>query len=306
MAKKYFSKFPVISYNGYNVRNLTVAAKVVDRYTNLPYTYDQFEVKREERADLVADKYYGDSYMSWVIYYANKIVDPYYGWCLSEIDFNNHLNDLNGSLEDAQTRIVEFRSNWYNDDRTLTPSRFTALFGDYAEPHSKYWDPIYSESSDNILYYERKKSDHVINTNKLLRISVSNNEINKFSNKDLIDFKTPDRSMVVATGEVCLSNSTSLTIKNYLGDLISNNYVIALDSDANTYVTISNYSAAQDFSSAVWTITNISDEEYIYWTPFTSYDIQREKNESLKNIKMIDPISSKMISDRLEEELKST
>ncbi len=304
MGKKYFSKFPTISYNGFNVKNLMVAAKVVDRYTNLPYVYDRIEIDAEQRADKVAYDYYGDQYLSWAIYYANKTVDPYYGWYLSEDDFQKHLEDEEGSLEEAQTRVIEFRSNWYSDDRKILPTHFVAMFGEYAEPHSKYWTPIYSDSDDRVLYYGRRRSENIVNTNKLVRVGVSNNSPSKFASGDLVDLKTVPGATAIATGEIVDANSTFVTFKNYIGSAIANGYTIALDSNSEIYTTIANYTTSNSFASSVWTITNISDEEYIYWTPYTAYDVEREKNESLKNIKLIDTNTVKKISDSLEEELR--
>ena len=305
MARKYFTKFPTITYNGFKVRDLTVAAKVVDRFTNLPYVYDSFEVNRDERPDTVANDYYGDPYMSWVVFYANKTVDPYYGWSLSETDFSNHVQVVSGSLERAQKRVVEFRHNWYNDDRKLTTSAFNAMFSEYSDPHSKYWDPVYSEETDKLLYYERKVSEAAVNTNKIVRVQVSNNSPSKLSVNDLVDIKTPDLSTVIATAEVVGANTTSVTFKNVLGQQIYAGCVLALDGSSNAYCTISNYSHLEDFTSPVWTITNIPDEEYVYWAPITEFDVARQKNEELKNVKLIDPISAKVIADKLEEELRS-
>jgi hypothetical protein len=303
MAKKYFDKFPTILYDGFRVRNLTVAAKVVDRYTNLPYNYYRYELDAEQRADTVASQYYGDQYMSWTIYYANKTVDPYYGWFLSEENFNSLVEEKHGSIEEAHTRIEEFRSNWFADDRELSPSNYTAMFGEYKAPHNKYWAPNYSEDTDRIVSYSRKRSDNVVNTNKIVRVGVSNNATEKFTSGDLIDIKPAPNGSTAATAEVVGANSTSITFKNLIGEAIANGYVIALDSNSLVYSTISNYTTANNLSANTWTLTNIPDEEYVYWTPYTSYDIARERNDSLKNIKLIDPATAIRVADSIEKEL---
>lgn len=282
-----------------------VAAKVVDRFVNLPYNYYRYELNAEQRADYVAHKYYGDQFMSWTVYYANKTVDPYHQWFRAEEDFLSLIVDKYGSIDDAQTRIVEFRSNWYQDDRELSPSNYNAMFGDYKEPHSKYWAPNYAQTSDRIVSYSRRQSDNIVNTNKLVRVAVSNNSTSKLTYGDLVDLKAAPNGSTLATAEVFGANSTVVTLKNYLGSTITTGWTMSLDTDATTYVAVSNSATSNDLTSSVWTLTNISDEEYVYWTPITAFEMEAEKNDMLKTIKLIDGATAIRISDRLEEELSS-
>lgn len=129
MPRRYFENFPTIEYNGYNITNITTSAKLVNKYTNLPYEYYNYTLGYDERADQVSAKYYSDQYMTWLIYYANKIVDPYYDWFLSDDDFTKHLTQKYGSIDIPFKKIIEFRNNWYNDQTELSPTQFKAKIG---------------------------------------------------------------------------------------------------------------------------------------------------------------------------------
>jgi hypothetical protein len=77
----------------------------------LPYT-----VKQNERAEDIAQFYYGSVDYSWLVYMANQIVDPYYEWPMDEETFNNYLiakyEELSGETGDD---VVD----WTKDD-TIT------------------------------------------------------------------------------------------------------------------------------------------------------------------------------------------
>lgn len=300
MAKKYFDKFPVTSYNGFNIRNLTTSAKLINKYVNAPYNYFRYDIDHEQRADQVAMSYYGDQYMSWMIFYANGVTDPYYDWYLSEEEFNNFLIKKYGSIEVTQKRITGFVTNWFVDDFKLSPTQFDSQFGEFTEPHSNYWNPVFNSSSGATVYYVRKQNNNTYDTNKLIKVSVT--DTSAFSDGDLVDLKLSTNGSTVGTAEINAVNSSYIFLKNVLGN-IGTNYYIVQDSDATVYSQITGYGSTNDMTSNVWTITNISPEEYIYWTPFTVYDMEREKNNSKKNIRLVDPTLAIKIADKLATEL---
>lgn len=53
--------------------------------------YYPYVVKEGQTPDMLADEFYNDSELDWVIYLSNKITDPYYGWPLSYKDFLSYL-----------------------------------------------------------------------------------------------------------------------------------------------------------------------------------------------------------------------
>lgn len=295
MPRRYFDKFPVINYNGHNVRDVTVAAKLMNKYANLPYVYTPYEVEFGRRADQVSDQQYGDPYMTWLLYYANKSMDPYYDWFLDERNFNSHLYKKYGSIPYTFKKIVGFRTNWFQDSRELSPDSYFAMFGEYKAPHSFYWNPVYDPDTGRIMYYVRKEFDRFVNTNKMVKVIVAGGNL---QTGDLVDIKLS--GTIVGTAEVAKVQGTSIFLKNVLGEIGSGHILAA---DGRSPATIETYSANFDPTATTWTITNISEEEYIYWTPYTLHDVENEKNESKKFIKVVDGSTAFKIADRIEEEL---
>lgn len=299
MVNRYFEKFPEVNYNGYNVKNITVAAKLINKYATLPYSYDSYTVNGGERADNVAEEVYDDPYMTWMIYYANKIIDPVYGWYLDDEDFNKFLTKKYGSIPYTFNKIIAFRTNWFEDDRQLSPDQFRAMFGEYTEPHSYYWNPVYNENIGSIAYYIRKDFDNEVNTNKICKIEVNSVDVD---NETLIEFY---RSGVkVGSGEIVNSDSTHLIFKNVLGDFDVGD-IVRIYGSTLTLCTIVATSDAEDFTSDVWTKTNIAPDEYVYWSPYTIHDMEEELNEEKKTLKIVDSGMAIRIANRLEEELNA-
>lgn len=298
MAKRYFTNFPEINYNNFTVKDITVSAQVINKYVNLPYTYQAFEIDGE-RPDQIANEFYDDSYMSWIIFYANKTVDPYYEWFLNETDFQDFLIKKYGSVETSIKTILEFRPNWYDDNRELSVNQFNSMFGSYTAPHSKYWDTNYDDNG-NLLSYTRKISNDVVNTNKLIKLKVDNDD--DLETGDLLDIKVAPNGSTVGVAEVLSVSNTGVYIKNVLGD-IANSYYLVIDSDVTNYAQIIEYSSDYDITADTWTSTNIATDEYIYWAPYTVFDMEREKNDQKRNVKMIDPAMALKIANSIEDEL---
>ena len=83
---KYFDKFPIITYSNNSVVDITKRVALLDRVSRNPYVFYPFDLSGQERADQLSNRYYEDSYKSWVFYLSNKIMDPYYEWYLSEAE----------------------------------------------------------------------------------------------------------------------------------------------------------------------------------------------------------------------------
>jgi hypothetical protein len=91
MAKKYFEDFPVIKYQGRNVRDISRRASFIRAVANNPFLYYSYTVKDDERAEDIALDYYGSVDYVWLVYMANNIIDPYYEWPMDAQTFNDYL-----------------------------------------------------------------------------------------------------------------------------------------------------------------------------------------------------------------------
>ena len=98
--------------------------------------------------------YYNDSDADWLIYLTNGIVDPYYGWYLTEDQFDSFIISKYGSLEDPQQRIYYWGTNWTESDFNISVENYQSL----PDTLKKYWIPNYGVRSKIISEIEKIKS----------------------------------------------------------------------------------------------------------------------------------------------------
>ena len=86
---KYFRYYPQTQYafaNGSftiekSVKNISLKTSLINNLSqNDPYSFLRYTIREDEKAEDIADFYYDDPAMSWLVYFANNIVDPYTQW----------------------------------------------------------------------------------------------------------------------------------------------------------------------------------------------------------------------------------
>ena len=86
---KYFRYYPQTQYafaNGSftiekSVKNISLKTSLINNLSqNDPYTFLRYTIRENEKAEDIAEFYYDDPAMSWLVYFANDIVDPYTQW----------------------------------------------------------------------------------------------------------------------------------------------------------------------------------------------------------------------------------
>lgn len=278
--EKYFDKFPLTAYSNSVVIDITKRVKVLDRVSSNPYAFYPFDIGNAERADSLSYRYYDDSYMSWLLYISNEIVDPYYEWYLSEEELEEFVTKKYGNLSDSKIKVKHYRNNWENAD-PITASAYNAL----NDEQKHYWQAEYRNGS--IYQYKRKQEDFKASTNKLVSYEVSNTG---FIVDELCDvvFSTG----VTGRGQVVESSNNTLYLQHINGShnetVSGNSYVYGRESTVNTALT------------AVNSVTNcISSSVLFYYTPITYYDYEYEKNEFNRTIRVIDKDLKYVASDNL-------
>lgn len=110
---KYFENFPVISYEGRMVRDITRRSSFTKEVSNNPLLHLPFTIKEGQRPEDIAEFYYGSTDYTWLVYLSNNIIDPYHEWPKAEADFNNYLIDKYGEQSGL---IGEDVVDWTKDD----------------------------------------------------------------------------------------------------------------------------------------------------------------------------------------------
>lgn len=270
MVQRYFDKFPKTTYSNTEVVDITRRVVLLDSVSKNPYAFQTYELDVYERPDQFSTRYYQDPYQSWLLYLTNKIIDPYYEWYLSQDEFNEFITKKYGSIYDAQNKIKNYKNNWVGVENIPT-QYYNALPANLKD----YWEPLV-ENANNITAYKRKQIDWIVNTNKIMSYTVSNNA---FTSDEVCNIVID--SNAVGRGQVFSTSANTVHIQhvsgNYTGTITSNSYIYGTESKVNT--AIISYITAAD---------NIVDSEESYYSAVTYYDYENNKNEFNKSIRILD------------------
>lgn len=274
--QSYFSRLPNIVYNNYICKDITRRVKLEEKVSS-PFVFYPYEIKHQLRSDQIAEYYYNDSELDWLIYLSNGIVDPYYGWYVDNDKLQEIIIQTYGSIETSLKYIKFYRNNWANDDTELTPSYYE---NNLPLSWKKYYDPKWA-SNFKIISYTRKQIDSVMNTNRILEYAVSYNNYNTFVENEIVDIKITNQNSIVGRGQVCFANSSVLRIQSVSGNTSANSI--------STKTLIGETSNTHVLANSVFTVhENITIEEEKFWSPVTAFDFETELNEEKKNIKLVD------------------
>jgi hypothetical protein len=284
--ENFFNKFPNTVYNDTTCVDITkrvVLGQNETRKSNLFYSYD---IENNLRPDQIAEYYYNDPTYDWLIMLQNGIIDPYYGWYLSDEDLNNLIIEKYGSFETSLKKIKYYQLNWVDGAEEISVGFYE---NNLPYDHRKYYMPDYGEGT-SIHSYTRRREDWIINTNKIVQLNVNTyTNGNSFTIGELVDIKSALNFQTAnGTGEVLYSNSTAVLIKNVSGYTTNNYYVVGETSNTSA-----------QFSHANTMVENIPDSEEIFWQGITCYEYERIKNEKNKSIRLIDSSYSLQLAEEL-------
>lgn len=290
IAATLYSKFPTISYNNSIATNITVRLKFRQLVEDNLMVFYPYTVSEGERADTIAARYYGDSSYSWLIYLANDIMDPLHDWHLTAEQFERYITTKYGSIRHAQRQIMFFRVDWVSDESMITISAYNALPSNL----KKYWTPVLNNAYD-ITHYERTRVDWVIDTNRIVELTVHKNEAAPTISTGMLIYQLLDSGGVeIASGEVVSVSESStdyfVIVKHVVGqfesDLTSKTIYVEDTAvgrcSSQTQIVSAFEPADSERNPPIW-----STEEN-YWSPVTAYDYEMEINEAKKNIRLID------------------
>lgn len=279
---KYFTSFPYTYQDGVLCRDIIRSVHLTQQSVRSAQLYYNFDLTEGQRPDTIAYDYYQTPYYDWMIYHANDITDPYYGWYMDQRKFDTYLKGIYGSLSKALETTVYYKVNWDNDDRRISRS----VYEGYTAGQRKYWRPIDAFSDAT---YVRKSLDWTRSTNLVSEVGVADTSV--FLRGDYIN--QYDGVDLIASATVAHVGATTLQIQHVTGAFTTTGgNVTCPDTDASSTVT------------SYRIITRcIPEEESLYWVAVNAYDYETERNEAVKRIKLIDKAYAKHLQEDLESKM---
>ena len=147
----YFNELPNIEINNRTknelsndevtiVKNLFKRAKIRDDLSSVVSAFDYYSIEGNERPEQVAERFYDDPELDWVILLTNNILNIQDEWPLDENSFNKFLIDKYGE-EEAFTGIHHYETNKVVDayNRLILPEN---LIVDEAFYNAPEYEPI--------------------------------------------------------------------------------------------------------------------------------------------------------------------
>lgn len=112
---KYFQSFPLVSVSLPNgstkvYRNILTRLSVIPSILTNPVLFYEYDIQEGDTPEIVADKYYGDSYRYWIVLFCNQLMDPQWDWPLSGANLQNYIVDKYTNLGfDPMTTVKSYQ-----------------------------------------------------------------------------------------------------------------------------------------------------------------------------------------------------
>ena len=92
----YFETLPKINTTDYKgsaitMTNLISRVEVIQSLLNDPLLFYTYDIQEGDTPEIVADKYYGNSYRYWLVLFSNQLFDPQWDWPLTSRQFGDYL-----------------------------------------------------------------------------------------------------------------------------------------------------------------------------------------------------------------------
>lgn len=168
--------------NALIMTNLMARASVIASLMENPLVYYKYDIQDGDTPEIIAYKYYGDSYRYWIVLYVNTIIDPQWQWPMSSDLFDTYLQEKYPSTNtravihhyekiqtttdatsgDVTVEKVQISQNTYN---SLVPSKHT-----YTLPNGALVTVDISKAEVSIYDYELEQNENKRNI-KILKSS---------------------------------------------------------------------------------------------------------------------------------------
>jgi asparagine N-glycosylation enzyme membrane subunit Stt3 len=133
----YFNSFPkIVDFNNVILTNLMKRVDIIPSLLKNPLLFYTYDIQEGDTPDIVANKYYGNSYRYWITLLSNEALDPQWNWPLNSKQFNDYLISkysdaaaaahIDNVITYTQSAIHEYRLNILTIDG-LTQNQTTRI-----------------------------------------------------------------------------------------------------------------------------------------------------------------------------------
>lgn len=152
----YASRLPDAKINDFiQIKNFFRRGKIFEEIFNDLVFFEKYSIQGNERPYSVAQKYYGDATLDWVIFLSNNIINVQNEWPLSQESFDKIMLEKYGSYENLYSGIHHYETTQVTDSRgrvlieegkTISPTWKTN--GNYVENNGEYYFAFYDDGVD--------------------------------------------------------------------------------------------------------------------------------------------------------------
>jgi len=104
---QYFDSLPKVikTKDGISIlmTDLMARCSIIPEILRDPMLYYEYTIQDGDTPEIVAYKYYGDSYRYWIVLFANQITDPQWDWPLSSNAFDAYIDNKYQSFNPYST-----------------------------------------------------------------------------------------------------------------------------------------------------------------------------------------------------------
>lgn len=316
MPDKYFETFPKIVYGNSEAVDITKRTALLQRVSSNPYVFYPYILETYERPDQFSYRYYNDQYASWLLYFTNKVLDPYYEWYLQPDEFLSLMEMKYGSIPESQRKIKYYRNNWVSENGIfLNASGYNAL----TENQQIYYEPVYN-AEGYTREYKRKEIDWILDTNALYcyGIDAKENFLKSFIPDEIVNIYIDDDNTGIGQFDSYKLNNpydygavndrnipitktlyaNTITLKHMSGKfatnveekvfVTANSYLQGTESGIKVKLLNVEPAISPDLGIVIKLAENISKEVARFWSPVTYYEYENELNEYNKSVRVMD------------------
>jgi hypothetical protein len=110
---QYFDSLPkIVHINEFGVSkvmtNIMARVSIIPQILNNPAIYYEYDIQDGDTPEIIAHKYYGDSYRYWLVLFANQLMDPQWDWPLSGNELSAYLVKKYGENYNTYSEIHHY------------------------------------------------------------------------------------------------------------------------------------------------------------------------------------------------------